>query len=61
MNKEPEFVNGSWTCPPGYAFGKCYGCGHNFYDSKPGKMVNGKRPDFGLCQWCVAEQGDDDD
>lgn len=45
-----------WTCPPGYAWSKCYGCGHTFYGGPPVPMVDGKAKNGGQCHWCYGEQ-----
>jgi hypothetical protein len=53
---EPEKdASGAWTVPPGYGHGRCSGCGHNYYEDRPAKLVDGKQPDFGQCQWCIDE------
>jgi len=44
-----------WTCPEGWAWPKCYGCGHTYHDGPPRLMVNGKAEDGGRCRWCEEE------
>jgi hypothetical protein len=56
---EPRLVEGRWTEPMGYAFPKCFGCGHNFFERRPEKRVNGKPVDGGLCNWCREEQNEE--
>lgn len=52
--------NNSWTCPEGYAYPRCSGCGHNFYESKP-VLVRLARSVGGLCHWCISEMDEEED
>lgn len=61
VHERPEWNGHDWTVPKGYAHPRCSGCGHNFYDAKPRPMENGMAATIGLCQWCVAEQVEEDD
>jgi hypothetical protein len=57
MSETPKYSkDNGWTCPPGYAWPKCYECGHTFYVGPPQPMVNGKAADGGLCHWCQEER-----
>ena len=57
--EKPEWdkVRRSWSCPDGFLYPKCKGCGHNYFDYKPEpRQADGSYPDGGLCQWCQEEQ-----
>lgn len=45
-----------WTVPSGYAWPKCYGCGHTYYSGAPRLLVDGKAQDGGECRWCAEER-----
>lgn len=45
-----------WSCPAGYAWPKCYGCGHTFFGGPPVLLSNGKAANGGTCQWCEEER-----
>ena len=43
-----------WTCPPGWKYPRCGGCGHNFNDSRP--VPEDTPPTTETCHWCQAEE-----
>lgn len=51
----PKYENGDWTCPEGYAWPKCPGCGHICYGRRPLPMLENKAVKGALCEWCVDE------
>jgi hypothetical protein len=42
------------------AYGKCYRCGHNFFDCGLRPAVDHRGPDMGPCEWCVRELMDEE-
>lgn len=55
--EEPVFDKKTrqWSVPEGYAYPKCPGCGHIFYEGIPHKKVDGHAATIGLCRWCYDE------
>jgi hypothetical protein len=59
MSEMPQYdKEKGWSCPAGYAWPKCHGCGHNFFGGPPQPLVDGKPADGGLCNWCSEENHD---
>jgi formylmethanofuran dehydrogenase subunit E len=42
-----------WSCPEGYEFPRCTGCGHTFYEMEPQTYQEEL-----ICKWCAMEQSE---
>lgn len=59
MNKQQEVeqptrVDGDWTCPAGWKYLRCAGCGHSYYEIRPVLQSNNSKGP--LCDWCLMER-----
>lgn len=50
-----DSIGGFWSCPEGYKFPSCSGCGHRYYRLKPRESKGGASVPGPLCQWCERE------